>query len=114
MAAPAMAAPAVAGATDSGKSSLAAVLTHGADGRPHLDDGRGRARVAVLRHKHEVRMWGRAACACVEHARDRAPPRPRLAEPSPPQQVASGRTSSIAQALLGYDAVGRVGAQQRA
>jgi GTPase len=66
----------VAGSTDSGKSTLTAVLTHGADGRPLLDNGRGRARMAVLRHKHEIQ---------------------------------SGRTSSISQALLGYDADGQVG-----
>ncbi|KIZ03296.1 GTP-binding protein 2 [Monoraphidium neglectum] len=66
---------AVAGSTDSGKSTLTAVLTHGADGRPLLDNGRGRARMAVLRHKHEIQ---------------------------------SGRTSSISQALLGYDADGQV------
>jgi GTPase len=39
---------------DSGKSTLVAVLTHGADGRPLLDNGRGSARMAVFRHKHEI------------------------------------------------------------
>lgn len=45
---------AVAGSMDSGKSTLVAVLTHGADGRPLLDNGRGSARMAVFRHKHEI------------------------------------------------------------
>jgi GTPase len=31
-----------------------AVLTHGVDGEPLLDDGRGTARTAVFRHKHEI------------------------------------------------------------
>jgi hypothetical protein len=44
----------VAGSMDSGKSTLVAVLTHGADGRPLLDNGRGSARMAVFRHKHEI------------------------------------------------------------
>eukprot|EP00873_Tetraselmis_striata_P015288 jgi/Tetstr1/435552/TSEL_024455.t1 len=42
------------GGSGAGKSTLASVLCHGADGRPLLDDGRGRARTAVFRHKHEV------------------------------------------------------------
>ncbi|KAK9865507.1 hypothetical protein WJX84_004097 [Apatococcus fuscideae] len=45
---------AVAGAVDSGKSTLVATLTHGCEGRPRLDDGQGAARMAVLRHKHEI------------------------------------------------------------
>eukprot|EP00879_Flechtneria_rotunda_P009954 GHRR01010410.1.p1 GENE.GHRR01010410.1~~GHRR01010410.1.p1 ORF type:complete len:1136 (+),score=513.58 GHRR01010410.1:867-4274(+) len=45
---------AVAGSMDSGKSTLVAVLTHGTDGRPLLDNGRGSARMAVFRHKHEI------------------------------------------------------------
>lgn len=44
----------MAGGVDSGKSTLVAVLTHGADGRPLLDDGRGSARMAVFQHKHEI------------------------------------------------------------
>ena len=44
----------VSGGVDSGKSSLVAVLTHGSDGRPVLDNGRGSARMSVLRHKHEL------------------------------------------------------------
>ena len=39
---------------DSGKSTLVSVLTHGREGRPHLDNGRGRARSVVFRHKHEM------------------------------------------------------------
>ena len=39
---------------DSGKSTLVATLTHGCEGRPRLDDGQGAARMAVLRHKHEI------------------------------------------------------------
>jgi hypothetical protein len=45
---------AVGGSVDSGKSTLVAVLTHGADGEPLLDDGRGKARTSIFRHKHEV------------------------------------------------------------
>lgn len=45
---------AVAGSMDSGKSTLVAVLTHGVDGRPLLDNGHGSARMAVFRHKHEI------------------------------------------------------------
>lgn len=47
-------ASAVAGSMDSGKSTLVAVLTHGSDGRPLLDNCRGSARMAVFRHKHEI------------------------------------------------------------
>ncbi len=39
---------------ESGKSTLVAVLTNGARGRPILDNGRGSARMAVFRHKHEI------------------------------------------------------------
>jgi GTPase len=45
---------AVTGAVESGKSTLIAVLTDGARGRPTLDNGRGSARMAVFRHKHEI------------------------------------------------------------
>ncbi len=45
---------AVAGAVDGGKSTLISVLCHGADGKPTLDNGRGAARMAILRHKHEI------------------------------------------------------------
>lgn len=44
----------VLGGSGSGKSTLVSVLCHGANGRPKLDDGRGGARTAVFRHKHEV------------------------------------------------------------
>jgi GTPase len=40
---------AVVGNVDSGKSTTLGVLTRGG-----LDDGRGRARVALFRHKHEI------------------------------------------------------------
>ncbi len=30
------------------------MLTHGSDGQPCLDSGRGSARIAVLRYKHEL------------------------------------------------------------
>jgi GTPase len=66
---------AVGGSVDSGKSTLVAVLTHGIDGEPVLDDGRGKARTSVFRHKHEVQ---------------------------------TGHTSSISQAMLGYNADGEV------
>lgn len=44
---------AVAGGVDSGKSTLLGVLSHGAAGAPLLDNGRGRSRMRVFRHKHE-------------------------------------------------------------
>ena len=40
---------AVVGNVDSGKSTTLGVLTRGG-----LDDGRGRARVGLFRHKHEL------------------------------------------------------------
>jgi GTPase len=40
---------AVCGNVDAGKSTLLGVLTHG-----ELDNGRGKSRAAVFRHKHEV------------------------------------------------------------
>jgi GTPase len=40
---------AVVGNVDSGKSTTLGVLTRGG-----LDDGRGKARVALFRHKHEI------------------------------------------------------------
>ncbi|KAJ1993038.1 hypothetical protein GGI25_002518 [Coemansia spiralis] len=40
---------AVAGNVDAGKSTMLGVLTQG-----HLDDGRGRMRLALFRHKHEI------------------------------------------------------------
>lgn len=58
------------GNVDSGKSTLLGVLTQGLQ-----DDGRGRARSSVFRHRHELK---------------------------------SGRTSSIANLLLGFDESGRV------
>lgn len=45
---------AVTGGVDSGKSTLVAVLSHGARGEPSLDNGRGSARMSVFRHKHEI------------------------------------------------------------
>ncbi|KAK9803002.1 hypothetical protein WJX73_009078 [Symbiochloris irregularis] len=66
---------AVAGGVDSGKSTLVAVLTHGSNGRPLLDNGRGSARMAVFRHKHEIE---------------------------------TGRTSSLSQHILGFDARGGI------
>lgn len=45
---------AVAGGVDSGKSTLIAVLTRGSDNEPTLDNGRGSARMAIFKHKHEI------------------------------------------------------------
>lgn len=47
---------AVLGNVDAGKSTLLGVLTHG-----QPDDGRGRARLNLFRHLHEVRS-GRTSC----------------------------------------------------
>ena len=44
----------VVGSAGVGKSTLISVLTRGRDGAPSLDNGRGGARLAVLRHKHEI------------------------------------------------------------
>ncbi|EFJ52866.1 hypothetical protein VOLCADRAFT_102822 [Volvox carteri f. nagariensis] len=54
---------AVAGSVDAGKSTLVAVLTHGSNGRPMLDNGRGLARMNVFRHKHEMQS-GRTSSIC--------------------------------------------------
>ncbi|CAH8536245.1 unnamed protein product [Schistosoma turkestanicum] len=61
---------AVVGNVDAGKSTLLGVLTHG-----ELDNGRGLARLRLLRHKHEAE---------------------------------SGRTSSVAHDILGFNSVGQV------
>ncbi|SCV71890.1 BQ2448_4584 [Microbotryum intermedium] len=51
---------AVVGNVDAGKSSLLGVLTKG-----RLDDGRGRARVSLFRHKHEIES-GRTSSVGIE------------------------------------------------
>ncbi|CAH8626101.1 unnamed protein product [Schistosoma rodhaini] len=61
---------AVVGNVDAGKSTLLGVLTHG-----ELDNGRGLARLRLLRHKHEAE---------------------------------SGRTSSVAHDILGFNSIGQV------
>ncbi|CAH8861406.1 unnamed protein product [Trichobilharzia szidati] len=61
---------AVVGNVDAGKSTLLGVLTHG-----ELDNGRGLARLRLLRHKHEAE---------------------------------TGRTSSVAHDILGFNSVGQV------
>lgn len=59
----------VCGSVDTGKSTLIGVLTTG-----KYDDGRGKARLSIFNHKHEID---------------------------------SGRTSSIAQHIMGFDAWGK-------
>ena len=54
---------AVVGNVDSGKSTTLGVLTRGA-----LDDGRGRARVSLFRHKHEIES-GRTSSVGMEVGR---------------------------------------------
>jgi len=54
-----------------GKSTLVAVLSQGSRGRPGLDDGRGAARLAVLRHKHEIES-GRTSSICQQVGRHRS------------------------------------------
>jgi GTP-binding protein 1 len=61
---------AVCGNVDSGKSTLCGVLTSG-----QLDNGRGRARVAMFKHQHEIEC---------------------------------GRTSSVSEQIMGFDAKGNV------
>lgn len=46
----------VLGNVDSGKSTLLGVLTHG-----ELDNGRGRSRLNLFRHLHEIQT-GRTSC----------------------------------------------------
>lgn len=57
----------VGGGSGSGKSTLVSVLTHGVDGKPSLDDGRGAARMTVHKHKHEVSS-GRTSSLSVQVA----------------------------------------------
>ncbi|KAI8843606.1 hypothetical protein BC829DRAFT_295626 [Chytridium lagenaria] len=59
---------AILGGVDAGKSTLLGVLTHS-----ELDNGRGKSRLNLLRHRHEI---------------------------------VSGRTSSISQQIIGFDAAG--------
>lgn len=61
---------AVIGGLDSGKSTLLGLLSY-----DELDNGRGKARLNLLRHRHEI---------------------------------ASGRTSSIARQMIGFDASGEI------
>lgn len=61
---------AVVGNVDAGKSTMLGVLTHG-----ELDNGRGKVRKYLFRHKHEIE---------------------------------SGRTSSVGNDILGFDADGKV------
>ena len=96
---------AVSGGVDSGKSSLVAVLSHGSNGAPALDNGRGSARMSVLKHKHElesgrtssisqqvsVGLWGVSRGAAEESFRHRGKGVKHKHE------LESGRTSSISQ-----------------
>ncbi|EIN11416.1 P-loop containing nucleoside triphosphate hydrolase protein [Punctularia strigosozonata HHB-11173 SS5] len=75
---------AVVGNVDSGKSTTLGVLTRGA-----LDDGRGRARVALFRHKHEVET-GRTSSVGMEilgFAPSGAPILPNSGAPLDPETI---------------------------
>ncbi|KIK67426.1 hypothetical protein GYMLUDRAFT_37548 [Collybiopsis luxurians FD-317 M1] len=75
---------AVVGNVDSGKSTTLGVLTRGA-----LDDGRGRARVGLFRHKHEIET-GRTSSVGMEilgFAPSGAPILPETAASSDPDVV---------------------------
>ena len=50
---------AVVGNVDAGKSTLLGVLTHG-----ELDNGRGRARQKLFRHKHEAESGRTSSVGC--------------------------------------------------
>jgi elongation factor 1-alpha len=53
----------IMGNVDSGKSTLTGVLT-----KDVLDDGRGRARTLVMKHKHEL-ATGRTSCVTHHYTR---------------------------------------------
>ncbi|GLB37063.1 putative elongation factor Tu GTP binding domain [Lyophyllum shimeji] len=75
---------AVVGNVDSGKSTTLGVLTRGA-----LDDGRGRARVGLFRHKHEIET-GRTSSVGMEilgFGPSGAPILPGAVNPSDPDAV---------------------------
>jgi GTPase len=60
----------IMGNVDSGKSTLTGVLTKNV-----LDDGRGRARTLVMKHKHEL-TTGRTSCVTHHYTRTLAAPDP--------------------------------------
>ncbi|KAG6837722.1 hypothetical protein H0H93_003524 [Arthromyces matolae] len=75
---------AVVGNVDSGKSTTLGVLTRGA-----LDDGRGRARISLFRHKHEIET-GRTSSVGMEilgFGPSGAPILPHLTNPADPDAV---------------------------
>ncbi|KIJ67931.1 hypothetical protein HYDPIDRAFT_148051 [Hydnomerulius pinastri MD-312] len=85
---------AVVGNVDSGKSTTLGVLTRGA-----LDDGRGRARVTLFRHKHEIET-GRTSSVGMEILGFSASGSPILPGAIGPQDVEGARRDK-----LGWDEI---------
>lgn len=85
---------AVVGNVDSGKSTTLGVLTRGA-----LDDGRGRARVVLFRHKHEVET-GRTSSVGMEILGFEPSGAPIL-----PKQTKGSDQDAIRREKLGWDEI---------
>ncbi|KAF9792749.1 P-loop containing nucleoside triphosphate hydrolase protein [Thelephora terrestris] len=91
---------AVVGNVDSGKSTTLGVLTRGA-----LDDGRGRARVALFRHKHEVES-GRTSSVGMEILGFRPEGSPIL-----PASTHIGESGAIRQEKIGWEEISKESAK---
>ncbi|KAI0823677.1 GTP-binding protein 1 [Trametes gibbosa] len=87
---------AVVGNVDSGKSTTLGVLTRGA-----LDDGRGRARVSLFRHKHEIES-GRTSSVGMEILGFGPTGKPIL-----PQTAHSNDPETIRREKLGWEEISR-------
>ncbi|KAJ3815888.1 GTP-binding protein 1 [Lentinula aff. lateritia] len=85
---------AVVGNVDSGKSTTLGVLTRGA-----LDDGRGRARVSLFRHKHEIES-GRTSSVGMEILGFAPSGSPIL-----PETVISNDTEVVRREKLGWEEI---------
>ena len=82
---------AVVGNVDAGKSTMLGVLTHGV-----LDDGRGEARTKLFRHKHEIGNQSIYNCQSFGCKYFKI------------SYSESGRTSSVGNDILGFDASGKI------
>lgn len=87
---------AVVGNVDSGKSTTLGVLTRGA-----LDDGRGRARVALFRHKHEIES-GRTSSVGMEILGFNPEGSPIL-----PASTHVGESGAVRQEKLGWEEISK-------
>ena len=82
---------AVVGNVDAGKSTMLGVLTHGA-----LDDGRGKCRSKIFRHKHEVAP-SLDVCLLTRRSKTRAAPaafRPTFWASTAPVQSSTSRATT--------------------